>query len=105
MHFIPAKYRRLLSVLGVAAALIFFLGAESGSVDTDGDGYPETPILISTSVPVAHCSRLAPTSRPLRILRVSVLPAVVIRAPHHEGAESAFPVGRSALSSFCLLRC
>lgn len=75
-----------------------------GSLDTDGDGYPDTPVVVLSSIPVAQPSSFVSNSQPSRIRAARVL-ADVIRAYYGERDDAGSPAGRTALKSFCLLRC
>ena len=83
---------------------MFFLGPQMGSLDTDGDGYPDTPVVVLSSIPVAQPSSFVSNSQPSRIRAAHVL-ADVIRASYVERDDAGSPAGRTALKSFCLLRC
>jgi hypothetical protein len=98
-----ATSRSPILVLGIVAVSLFFLGPQIGSLDTDGDGYPDTPVEISA--PVAPSSGFVSNNQPSRIRAASVLADVALRSHYGERAESVPPAGRAALKSFCLLRC
>jgi hypothetical protein len=92
-------------LLGIVAVLLFSVGPQLGSLDTDGDGYPETPVVISISTPVARPSSFVSTTKSSRIRAASMLADIVNRSYYTERDESGPPAGRAALRSFCLLRC
>jgi len=92
-------------VLGIVALSVFCLGPQLGSLDTDGDGYPDTPVAMSISIPVARSSSFVSNNQPSRIRAAIVLADLVIRSYYGERDESNPLAGRAALKSFCLLRC
>lgn len=104
MRFYNSTTSRSPVLLIIAAVLLFCLGPQMGSLDTDGDGYPETTLEISTPVPVAQSSSLV-SNQPSRIRTASVLADVVIRSYNGERDGSGSPAGRAALKSLCMLRC
>jgi len=98
------SFRCPAAILGIAAVSLFFLGPQMGSLDTDGDGCPDTPVVILSSIPVAQPFSFVSNSQPSRIRAARVL-ANVIRAYYDESDDAGSPAGRAALKSFCLLRC
>jgi hypothetical protein len=98
------RFRSPILVLGIVAVSLFFLGPQMGSLDTDGDGYPDTPIAVSpiTVAPPSSSAWKNPTS-PIRA--ASLLPDVAFPSHDSERAEPVSQAGRAALKSFCLLRC
>ena len=105
MRFSHWTTSRSLILLGIVPVLLFFLGPLMGSLDTDGDGYPETPLVISLPVPVAPSSSFVSENQASRIHTANLLADVVIPPYFGERDDSASPAGRAALQSFCLLRC
>ena len=96
---------RWVAILGIAAVSLFFLGPQMGSVDTDGDGYPDTPVVALGSIPVARPSGFVSSNQPSRIRPAGVLADFVKGSYHGERDDPGSPAGRTALKSFCLLRC
>jgi len=96
--------RSLILVLGIVAVLLFCLGPQMGSVDTDGDGCPDTPVVVSSSTPVVRPPNFASADQPHRIRAAMVL-AIMVQSYYVENDDSVSPAGRAALKSFCSLRC
>ena len=97
--------RSLILVLGIVAVLLFCLGPQMGSVDTDGDGCPDTPVAISSSTPVVRPSSFVSAGQPSHRIRGAMVLALVLHSYYVENDDSGSPAGRAALRSFCLLRC
>jgi hypothetical protein len=94
-------------LVGFAVLLLFVVGPERGSVDADGDGIPETPVVILSAISAVGTgtskyelpSELSTRGVPYQI-------AIPNRTYIFKSElKIPFPVGRSALRSFCLLRC
>jgi hypothetical protein len=97
--------RSLILVLGVVAVSLFFLGPQMGSLDTDGDGCPDTPVVISSFTPVVRPSNFASAAHPRNRIQGAIVLAPVLHFYYVENDDSRSPAGRAALRSFCLLRC
>src|SRR5579864_3136914 len=102
------KSRRYLLVLGLLFLSLFVLGPQMGSIDADGDGYPETAIVVASSSPTVKAPSSARKNLPLQEIYNSLGLAVITIQQYHfkiNEPDFASQVGRSALQSFCLLRC
>jgi hypothetical protein len=97
--------RSLIPVLGVVAVSLFFLGPQMGSLDTDGDGCPDTPVVISSLTPVVRPSNFASAAQAPDKIQGAMVLAHVLHSYYVENDGSGSPAGRAALRSFCLLRC
>jgi hypothetical protein len=100
-----APFRCRILGLAIVAVSLFFLGPQMGSLDTDGDGCPDTPVVISSSTPVVRPSSFASKGQPSHRIRAAILLALVVHSYYVENDDSGSPAGRAALKSFCLLRC
>jgi len=102
------KCRRYFLVLGLLFLSLFVLGPQMGSIDADGDGYAETAIVVASSSPTVKAPSSARKNLPLKEINKS-LGLAVITIQHYyfkiKEPDFASQAGRSALQSFCLLRC
>src|SRR5215471_17451442 len=92
--------RSLILVLGIVAVSLFCLGPQMGSLDTDGDGVPDIPVVISSSTPVVRPSNLGLEGQPLHRIRGAMVLPLVLRSYYVENDDSGSPAGRAALRSF-----
>jgi len=98
-------FRCPVAILGIAAVSLFFVGPQLGSLDTDGDGYPDTPVVAFGSIPVARPSNFVSNKPSSRIRTAGELADFVKGSYLGERDDPGSPAGRTALKSFCLLRC
>jgi hypothetical protein len=91
------------------ALALFVIGPQSGSLDYDGDGSPDIPIVVSVSIPslgdVLSTKRLLERSTPAAGVIVDVV--ADLRTAQFDVGKSNFSslAGRSVLRTSCLLRC
>ncbi len=98
---------RLLLVL-VGAIALFAVGPQMGSLDDDNDGSPDIPVVVAVGNPVCDVSRALGKNQSRQQFQNSVVPAVNGTQSRDAGIDQPVFVahdGRSALQSFCLLRC
>lgn len=112
----PARTSILLSVrILLVAITLFAVGPQFGSLDADGDGVPEVPIVI---LDVTHPTFVSPSYTAAFLLGlnqhqqpsivaaiVSLFPRVVLDAGENIGRENISPLTRFSLQSSELLRC
>ena len=109
MGFLHSKWapRRPILLVGLTTLLLFVVGPQLGSLDADADGIPEIPVaLASTStVGVTTFTCLVASHRTTRTVANPIAIPTQKRDLETQEHAIASPVGRSALRSFCLLRC
>lgn len=95
-------YQRLILVAGLALVTLFVMGPQAGSLDCDGDGIPEVPVVLMAASIVAgplSLTNLQDCSRTALAVAAgedrSLLPAPSVLACG----------GRSFLRACCQLRC
>ena len=102
------KCRRYFLVLGLLFLSLFVLGPQTGSIDADGDGYPETAIVVASSSRIVKAPSSVRKNLPLQELNNALGLAVIAIQKYHftiNEADVASQAGRTALQYFCLLRC
>jgi hypothetical protein len=104
---IPLLLRSLLFV-GLMALTLFVVGPQAGSVDDDGDGNPDIPVVVSSPSVVGEVSfakRVIQRSPNISAVVASV--CIGILTPCSGAAKSDFVSldGRSVLHASCPLRC
>jgi hypothetical protein len=90
------------------AMSVFVLGPEIGSIDDDGDCGSGVPAVIVATRPAGDLSRSTRANRqPENIRNAATLIDVTNNSQSFgtDESELALRSGRSALRSFCLLRC
>jgi hypothetical protein len=102
------KFGRPVLILGLLAIAGFAVSPQLGSVDADEDGYPEVPVVVASTSPIADLSSSTRRDpRPESIHNAVALTLIAVQ-PYQFGideSEFALHSGRSALRSFCVLRC
>jgi len=99
---------RSLLLVGIVALTLFVVGPQAGSLDDDGDGSPDIPIVVSDATLAADASQTADVdqrSQNVRGVHKTIQNGI---QPRHIGiCKSNFASlhGRSVLRSSCLLRC
>lgn len=74
-------------VFALLAMAIFITGPQMGSLDLDGDGYPDTPIAVAGTTPSANTlSVRSGLDRPQRMNRANTTVVIAVLA-HECGAE------------------
>ena len=100
-------------LLGALAALaLFVVGPQAGSLDDNGDGSPDIPVVVSSPAIVGDGLRSSGVGQQLRSGQALVVLPLLESHTHHiqideSGAVSGFVFldGRSVLRTSCLLRC
>jgi hypothetical protein len=94
-------------VAGLVALALFVVGPQAGSLDDDGDGNPDVPVVVMASSSVAQVSHATQLNE--RSLNASDVVAATPIGIHSDrvkrGYSDARRYGRSALPSLCPLRC
>jgi hypothetical protein len=102
------KLGRPVLILVLMAFAVFAVGPQLGSVDADQDGYAEVSVVVANARPTADLSSSMRRSPRLKNIYNAVALTLMAVQPYRFGIdESEFPLpsGRSALQSFCVLRC
>ena len=102
------KSRRYLLVLELLFVSFFVLGPQMGSFDTDQDGCPETAVVVASSSPTVKVPSSTRKNLALQKIRNAIGLAVIAIQQYHfkiNEPDFASQAGRTALQSFCLLRC
>ena len=104
----PQRSVHSLLVALIFAIALFLVGPSAASIDDNGDGAPDVPVVVTASSSAAECFRLlkitasSANAHPLAMTKVSVQ---LHRLPI-QPAEFRPPVeGRFNLRSSCQLRC
>ena len=103
---IPFLIRSLL-LAWLAALALFVVGPLAGSIDDDGDGNPDVPVVVSALTLVGEVSHVTDVSLgPQNVPEVAGV-LIGIHTHYSEDVNSGFASfgGRSVLLSSCLLRC
>jgi len=99
---------RAILLIGVVALTIFAIGPLAGSVDDDGDGSPDIPVVVSGFVLVADLSDATGADQRSNNIRHGALSAGLRSSnPNVKIIDAQFQVvdAGSVLSSCCSLRC
>ena len=96
------------SILGELLLLILFLvGPLGASVDCDGDGVPDVPVVVTAPTPLAEISPRVISVASIKPLFAAVLRRTRLRS--HRSDSYVCQVHRASrhleLQLFCLLRC
>lgn len=116
VHTNDSPWRRYLvsaSLIGEIIFLVLFLvGPAGASIDSDADGIPDIPIVVTATTPLAEISQMAAKTRLIGLSSPKgrgpdfVTPAKMHRDPW---STHFFPVQRSSphleLQFLCLIRC
>ena len=94
-------------LVGIAVLLLFVAGPEPGSADPDGDGIPETSVVILSTISAIGTSTFKYELASQLTTRPVPYPIAIPTRTYIFNSELKIPfrVGRSALRSFCLIRC
>ena len=103
---IPWLLRSLL-LFGLAALALFVIGPLAGSIDDDGDGNPDIPVVVSAQIFVAGVPRVTDSSPIAQHVLEPARAPIRIHTRCTEDGHSDFSSfdGRSILLSSSLLRC
>jgi hypothetical protein len=109
-HFANSIWKsgRPFVILVLMALALFAFSQLLGSIDADGDGFSEVLVMVASTSPTTDLSGSVRRGPGQRTIRYAVALALTAVQPYQFGiGESGFPLhsGRSALQSFCLLRC
>ncbi len=97
---------RPLLLIEIVVLALFVAGPRAGSLDVDGDGIPDVPIVVTASGPVATIPR--PTARNAGAGQVRDAETVAVdglRSVEIGNHDRSHRPGRPGLLLFCLLRC
>ena len=104
--FFSSSFRGIASSLLLLSISLFFVGPQLGSLDTDSDGIPETPVIVSSAISKPDLSRMMTSIQgPILISRLSaVIPVLMRNRSVHDVSVSFSPEDFLAPTSFPLLR-
>lgn len=99
---------RAIVLVGVVALALFVIGPQAGSVDDDGDGNPDIPVVVSgcaLAADLSSATRANQRSRNIHDVRLSRSLGISPRSVEVAKPEFSSPADRSVLRSSCSLRC
>jgi hypothetical protein len=99
-------FRRVILILGLAAIATFVVGPQLGSVDADGDGFPEVLVVVASTSPCTRVSRSAlADSRPQSIDQTVALMLMAVQAHALEIDQSELLLHSNRCVKSLVLRC
>lgn len=104
--------RYVLLIAGLLALTLFVLGPLAGSLDDDGDGIPDIPVVVYGPSLLDYVARTAGVSQRIRPIHDGVLSTIIAIHTRNIGIAGSNCVfdaialdGRSLLRCSCMLRC